>query len=108
MDTIRNYNWRSCNEQRVVKKRILSTVYAKSYYDDNLRHRRRHMYPEDKWFNYLGEYSSSFKSGGTGFNHRSHWDDDWKEKYHRSRSRFKVYTYKELNDQIGEKYHISY
>lgn len=107
---IRDYNWRSKNEQRIVKRRILTTVYAKSYYDSNYRRRRGRgfMYPEDKWFNYLGEYTPSMKSGGTGFSYKSFWDDDWKEKYYKSRTGLKRETYKELNDEIGEKYHIRY
>jgi hypothetical protein len=101
----RDYNFRSFNQQRVVKKRILNTVYANHYYSSI---RRRLLYPEDKWFNYLGEYTQPLKSGGTGFSYRSDYNDDWKEKYHRCRARFKMKTYKELNDTIGEKYHISY
>ena len=105
---MRDYNWRIENEQRVVKRRIISTVYAHSYYNPNLRNNRRHFYPEDKWFNYLGEYYQKFKSSGDDFGYRRWYDGEWKYKYGQSRVKSKTKIYKELNDEIGEKYHIRY
>jgi len=67
---LRGYNYRMHHKERLIKKRILYGPYPKRYYEKThiARSIRKHTLniikfynPEDKWFNYIGEYGNYIK-----------------------------------------------
>jgi hypothetical protein len=114
---LRGYNYRIHHKERLIKKRILCGPYSKRYYEKYHIGRSRRRYtlnriqfyrPEDKWFNYIGEYSNYFKEKTNSFCNSHHGDDIWKDKYDRKRSRAKEKIRKKINDEIGDKYYFIY
>ena len=87
----------------------MNIAYAREYYRVYIRGGRNYWLnlPENKWFNYLGEYTREYKSA-TSFQSKYWYDTEWKEKYNRKRSREKEIIRKKLNDEIGEIYYNSY
>lgn len=115
----RDYNFRKHHTERIVKKNVKKKPYRygeynkihipssigvyKNYYVLNY-------VPEDKWFNYLGEYYRYFKKSTNRYSYTPYrkYENVWKEKHHRKRSRFKRISKKEIHDEIGKRYYISY
>ena len=94
-------------QEKFVKKRIMNIAYAHSHYV-NYPGRRGYFekYPEDKWFNYLGEYTGRYKTTpGLDDRRWNDWNESWKEKYLSRRSRLKRVTINKVNDQVGERYY---
>jgi hypothetical protein len=114
---MRDYNYRRDKQEKFVKQRILNIAYQEKHYNYAYRRYSRHGQsepncskkdPEDKWFNYLGEYTPEYKKSNT-FDIRKYktwWGDWWKEKYLLRRSRLKKFNIKELDEQIGQTYYI--
>ena len=115
----RDYNYRIHHKNRVVKKKILATPFRYAYYEKTHRSNWRNRYsdliifvdPEDKWFNYLGQYSnlykkSSNKYGNNHYNKNS--ADCWKAKYGYNRMSNNRKIRKDINDEIGKKYYYCY
>lgn len=117
----RNYNYREHQINRVVKKRVLLNHFYKYGYErfhiglygfhthvpkyiDNISFRS----PEDKWFNYIGEYKEYYKERTNYRGYRRYHDHEWKLKYGKVRAKLKRATNKQIYDEVGEKYYISY
>lgn len=116
---MRGYNYRMFMQEKFVKQRILNIAYNQCRYKEYIRFRRwrhikqdRYNYslrdPEDKWFNYLGEYTKEYRKSKT-FNARkdkTYWGDEWKMKYSSKRSKLKRNQLSNIDEQIGERYYI--
>ena len=107
---MRDYNYRMDVQEKFVKKRILNFAYQREYYNISTRRRRNYHLrdPEDKWFNYLGEYTKQYRKSRTYDERkwRTHWGENWKEKYLKRRSRLKENILNKINEQIGQEYYI--
>jgi hypothetical protein len=114
---MRDYNYRMNKQEIFVKRRILNIVYAREYYENSIHmyQRSRRGYPnnftmrdpEDKWFNYLGEYTKKYRKS-YAHNERkwkTEWGEEWKSKYSYTRPKLKKSHIKNINDQIGETYY---
>lgn len=112
MGTSRNRAWRKHHEERIVKKRINKDPYPNRYSPTRRGWWRKHAYylrdPENKWFNYFGDDYKRFKTSSSTSYHYRLSNEIWKSKYMSNRARLKEVIRKELNDEIGERYHIRY
>lgn len=113
---MRDYNFRIDKQEIIVKRHIFDIAYQREYYH-NSNHRSMRRYnlnrfserdPEDKWFNYLGEYTRVYKKS-ISHNERKwvkDWNYIWKEKYLARRSRLKEHIKNKIDEQIGQTYYI--
>tara|TARA_R110000772_G_scaffold2410_1_gene8365 strand:- start:68040 stop:68396 length:357 start_codon:yes stop_codon:yes gene_type:complete len=114
---MRDYNYRIGKQEKFVKQRIMNIAYKESHYDGNYFHRYGGRTnspncgkkdPEDKWFNYLGEYTGRYRKS-YDFQTRkfyTEWGEQWKDKYLTRRSKLKENKLKRINEQVGQKYYI--
>tara|TARA_R110000772_G_C13296278_1_gene438466 strand:+ start:1495 stop:1851 length:357 start_codon:yes stop_codon:yes gene_type:complete len=115
---MRDYNYRKDKQERFVKQRILNIAYQQKHYSGTfLRYNRRSFVmgpncnekdPEDKWFNYLGEYTPRYKTSYDFQMNRRYidWGETWKEKYLLRRARSKRINKNKIDEQIGQTYYI--
>jgi hypothetical protein len=105
----RDKEWRKYQEHKKIKKRIKSVIIYDYYY------RVINIYVKNEininWISIYNKYKKKLKTSTSGLYNKRYYRDfeqPWKLKYNIKRSKNKEIIRKEVNDQIGERYHIKY